>query len=234
MSAGESGGIGADPAGQSDEAARTRMPTAQLTVAALLESLAADTPAPGGGSVAALSGALGAALGAMVCRLTATRGSVGMTPQRASALAAELDDLRDRLLVGFDVDQEAYEGILLALRLPKQTETEQAARRTAIAEATRRATQVPLENARLCVRVLELCGVIVATGLPQAVTDAGVGAAAAFCGAQGALYNVFMNLTGLDDVGFTAATRAQAAALADVAEATRGQTDAAVRTAIGV
>ena len=108
----------------------------------------------------------------------------------------ELDDLRARLLAGFDVDQEAYEGILRAFRLPKQTEIEQAARRAAIADATRHATLVPLENARLCVRVLELCGVVVATGLPQAITDAGVGAAVAFAGAQGALYNVLVNLAG--------------------------------------
>ena len=209
-------------------------PTARLTVAALLESVAAGTSSPGGGSVAALSGAMGAALGAMVCRLTEARGTVGMPADRASALTSELDDLRGRLLAGFDVDQEAYEAILRAFRLPKETETEQAARRAAIADATRHATLVPLENARLCVRVLELCGVVVATGLPQAITDGGVGAAAAFAGVQGALYNVFVNLTGLDDVAFATTARAQAAALADAAEAARGQADAAVRRAIGM
>lgn len=207
--------------------------TAGVTVGALLDSLAADTPAPGGGSVSALSGALGAALGAMVCRLTAARGAGGTTAEQALALAAELDHLRAHLLAGFDVDQEAYEAILEATRLPKGTESEKVARREAIAEATHHATLVPLENARLCVRALEFCGLVVATGLPQAITDAGVGAAVAFAGAQGALYNVFVNLTGLDDEAFVAVVRAEAAALADAAEVAWSQADAAVRLAIG-
>jgi formiminotetrahydrofolate cyclodeaminase len=208
-------------------------PTASLTVGALLASLAAETPAPGGGSVSALAGALGAALGAMVCRLSAAREAPGMAAGRAEALTAELDDLRRRLLAGFDVDQQAYEGILRALRLPRQTEAEKATRRKAVAAATRHATLVPLENARLCVRVLEVCEVVVAVGLPQAVTDAGVGAAIAYAGVQGAVYNVLVNLGGLDDPAFVATVRSEAAALLDAAEAARGRADAAVRRAIG-
>jgi glutamate formiminotransferase/formiminotetrahydrofolate cyclodeaminase len=137
------------------------------------------------------------------------------------------------LLAGFDVDQEAYEGILEAMRLPKGTEEEKIARSEAIAEATHHATLVPLENARLCVRALELCGLVVAVGLPQAITDAGVGAAVAFAGVQGALYNVFVNVSGLDDEAFAAVVRAEAAALGDAAEEAWSQADAAVRRAIG-
>ena len=170
----------------------------------------------------------------MVCRLTAARAAAGPTAEQATRLASELDDLRRRLLSGFDVDQEAYEGILQAVRLPKGTEDERVARREAVAEATHHATLVPLENARLCVRALEFCGLVVATGLPQAITDAGVGAAVAFAGVQGALYNVFVNLTGLDDEAFVAVVRAEAAALADAAEEAWSQADAAVRLAIGV
>ncbi len=207
--------------------------TALLPVGSLLDSVAAETPAPGGGSVSALAGALGAALAAMVCRLTAARGAPAMTAGEAAVLTAELDDLRGRLLAGFDIDQEAYEGILHALRLPKETEEERTQRREAVAAATRHATLVPLENARLCVRVLEVCGAVVASGLPQAVTDAGVGAAVAFAGVRGALYNALVNLGGLDDPGFAATVRAEAAALAGAAEEARGRADAGVRRSIG-
>ena len=184
----------------------------------LLQQIASKAPTPGGGSVSALAGAMGAALGAMVWRLTQAKGSSNLSEERLDDLIGDLDRLQVSLMAAFDRDAVSYEGVLAAMRLPKQSDAERAGRAVAIEAATRVATEVPLETARLCGEVLHRCAAAASLGHAQAVTDAGVGAQMAFAGLVGALYNVEVNLDSLSDKAFCAATSAEAALLRLAAE----------------
>ena len=196
---------------------------------ALLESIASDSPVPGGGSVSALAGALGAALGAMVSRLTAAKHAGTMQGGRVEDLIGDLDRARERLADGFERDAASYEGVIAAYRLPKGTEEEQRVRKEAVQAAMRHATSVPLETARLCDRVLDLCLLAARQGYEQAVTDAGVGALLAYAGGTGALYNVEVNLGSVDDRQFAEAVRQELESLRAGMEDKRRSADERVR-----
>lgn len=185
----------------------------------LLQRIASAAPTPGGGSVSALAGAMGASLGAMVWRLTQAKGSSDLSEERLDDMIGDLDRLRASLIASFDRDAASFEGVLAAMRLPNQSDAERAIRLAAIEGATRAATEVPLETARLCGEVLHRCAAAARLGHAQAVTDAGVGAQMAFSGLVGALYNVQVNLRGLTDEVFCGTTSAEAAALRLAAEA---------------
>lgn len=187
-------------------------------VDALLQQVASAAPTPGGGSVSALAGAMGAALGAMVWRLTKAKGSSDLSEERLDDLIGDLDRLRVSLMAAFDRDAVSYDGVLGAMRLPKQSDAERASRAVAIEAATRTATEVPLETARLCGEVLHRCAAAARLGHAQAVTDAGAGAQMAFAGLVGALYNVDVNLSGLSDEVFRGTASAEAAVLRLAAE----------------
>ncbi len=184
----------------------------------LLQQVASAAPTPGGGSVSALAGAMGAALGAMVWRLTQAKGSSDLSEERLDDLIGDLDRLRVSLMAAFDRDAASYDGVLAAMRLPKPSDAERASRVVAIEVATRAATEVPLETARLCGEVLHRCAAAARLGHAQAVTDAGVGAQMAFAGLVGALYNVEVNLSDLSDEVFCGTASAEAAVLRMAAE----------------
>lgn len=203
-----------------------------LSLEALAGRIASDDPTPGGGSVSALAGSLGAALGAMVWRLTAAKAAGDLPEERLDELAADLDALRAALAANVDRDAASYDGVIAAMRTPKDTEEEKAARRAAIQLATRTATEVPLETARMCAEVMRGCLRAARLGYAGAVTDAGVGILAAFAGLNGALYNVEINLSGLADAAFTAAVAEEAAALRAEGEALLREGDALVRSRI--
>jgi len=165
-----------------------------LAVREFAERVSADAPVPGGGSVAALCGALGAGLAAMVGNLTFRR------PERAAdrpilgALARDAQALKARLVDLVTEDSAAFEGVMAAMRLPKGTDDEKSARKTAIEAANEQATNVPFETLDLCVKVAELARQAVATGYEACLSDAGVAGAAALAGAEGACLNVLINL----------------------------------------
>lgn len=202
-------------------------------VDALLQQVASAAPTPGGGSVSALAGAMGAALGAMVWRLTQAKGSSDLSEERLDDLIGDLDRLRVSLMASFDRDAASYEGVLAAMRLPKQSDSERAVRIVAIEAATRVATEVPLETARLCGEVLHRCAAAARLGHVQAVTDAGAGAQMAFAGLVGALYNVEVNLSGLSDQVFCGIASAEAATLRLAAEEVVRGVDEDVATRLG-
>lgn len=188
----------------------------------LLDRLASEAPTPGGGSASALAGALAAALGAMVCRLTEQKAEAGVQSGEGAAalsgrelaeLLAELEGIRRELAAGFDRDAESYQEVLAAFRLPKATEDEKAARSRAVQEGLQHATLVPLENARLCARALAGCSRAAERGYQPSVTDAGVGTLLAFAGIIGCLYNVELNLQSVRDEAFVAGVHEEAAAL---------------------
>ncbi|MCB0810598.1 MAG: cyclodeaminase/cyclohydrolase family protein, partial [Flavobacteriales bacterium] len=182
------------------------------------EETAGESPAPGGGSVAAYVGALGASLGTMVANLSAHKRGWDERWEEFSRHAEEGESIRRELLRLVDEDTRAFDRIMSAFGLPKGTEQEQAARKEAIAEATRGAIRVPLETLRTCVRSMDLMKAMAEKGLPASVSDAGVGALCARAGALGAYLNVRINCAGLDDAEFNDAALKEAEELKRQAE----------------
>lgn len=199
------------------------------SVTSLLARVASVDPTPGGGSVCALAGAQGAALCAMVWRLTSTKTTDPDSEKRLADAAARLDEIRSRLLRAFEADAASYEAVMAGFRMPRETDVHKAARRDAIEEATKSATLVPLETARDCFEVLEACAAAVTEGYQGAVTDAGVGLQMAHAGLQGALYNVEINLGSLKDVGFKESVAVDVARLRAAGEALYQRIEAEVR-----
>jgi formiminotetrahydrofolate cyclodeaminase len=179
------------------------------TLQAFLDEVASAEPAPGGGSVAALSGALGASLVAMVCRLTiGKKGYETVSAEmqtilpRAEALQRELRDL-------MQADTDAYARVMDAYKLPKQTDAEKAARTRAIQNALKHASDIPLRVAELCAQVLELARPVAEKGNKNAASDGGVGALMAEAGLRGAAFNVSINLGAINDEAFVREHRAR-------------------------
>ena len=129
----------------------------QQTVTEFLDALASNAPAPGGGSVAALSGALGAALLSMVCNLTLGKKKYAAVQDDIAALVEQTEALRHRLTDLLEADVEVFTGVSAAYKMPRKTPEDKAARSAAIQEALKAATQVPLDVAKACVEVLDLC-----------------------------------------------------------------------------
>lgn len=171
----------------------------ELKVNQLLQELASVSPTPGGGSVAALSGALGAALVAMVCRLTVDKPKYAEVSEELQKVLSQVDQLRRKLAELVERDTEAFQGVMAAFRLPKETEEQKGERSAAIQQATRLATEVPLEVISLSARVLELSQKVAEKGNVNALSDAGVAAEMARAAARGAALNVKINLGGLKD-----------------------------------
>ncbi len=183
-----------------------------MTLRAFADELSSDSPAPGGGSVAALVGALGAALAAMVANLSHPKKGFESKLAEFERIAVRGQELKDRMLAAVDADTAAFDRLLEAMRLPKGTPADQAARAGAIADATVAAIEVPLGVLEACPEIVELCLEVGAIGLQASRSDAGTGAQVARASAAGAYQNVCINLPGLSD-------RAQAAALLARADA---------------
>ncbi|MCS7010040.1 MAG: glutamate formimidoyltransferase [Anaerolineales bacterium] len=164
-----------------------------------LDSLAAGTPAPGGGSAAAYAGAMGAALVAMVARLTLGKKKYAEVEDQMNEILTQAERLRRDLTSAVDEDAAAFEAIMAAFKLPKETEEQQAARLAAIEQATLRAIRVPLTTAEKAVKVLALAERCAALGNLNAITDAASAAAMARAALTAAGYNVRININSLSD-----------------------------------
>jgi len=171
---------------------------AYQTLAEFTDELSKDSPAPGGGSVAALAGALSASLSSMVASLTFAK--VGMEDARPAMESAGRDAqaLKDWFLAAVDRDTDAFNAVLTAIRMPRKTKDDRAAREAAMAAANLEATLVPLRVLERCVEALELALITASDGNPNSVSDAGVAAACAVAAAEGASLNVRINLDGLE------------------------------------
>ena len=170
-------------------------PLIEMRVMDFVNEVSVESPAPGGGSVAALSGALGAALGAMVCNLTT--GKRRMDPQLKLELidvAERAQELQKRLLLAVDRDTSAFNGVISAMKMPKGTPEEKEARDIAIQQGYMEAAEVPLKTAKDCLEIFPLAEIVVAKGNPASVTDAAVSAIMAQAGLIGAVLNVRINL----------------------------------------
>ncbi len=166
---------------------------------ALLDALAAPSPTPGGGTAAALAGAMGAALIEMACRLTANRARSTSTAAEMDSAIAEAENLRHRLTELADEDARIYGQVIAAHRLPKATEEEAEARRKAIHAALKQAAWVSWQTALACAAVVELVGRMVEKVRSSVLGDAAVGALLAEAGLRGACLNMEINLSALGD-----------------------------------
>ncbi len=178
-----------------------------------LAAVAADSPAPGGGSVAALAGALGGALIAMVARLTLGRERYVAYDAEMRAALPQAEALRQTLTGLMDADAAAYSAVTAAYKLPRETDAQRVERTAAIQAALRIATDVPLAVAAACVDVLELAVQLAAHGNRSAASDAAVAALMAYAGLQAAVRNVRSNVGSLRDESFVAEAGRRAAAL---------------------
>jgi glutamate formiminotransferase/formiminotetrahydrofolate cyclodeaminase len=193
------------------------------TVADFLDELSAESPAPGGGSAASLMGALSAALTAMVANLTVGKRGYEDARARIEAAGVEAQELKDAFRDDVDLDTDAFQALFAAMKAKAGTPEESAAKEALVREATKRATEVPLGVLERSVRAVRLAGEVVARGNHNSLSDAGVAVLAARACAEGAYYNVLINLAALDDAEWAAAVRARAAA---ALEAMRREADA--------
>jgi formiminotetrahydrofolate cyclodeaminase len=173
-----------------------------LSLAQLLDAFASNQPAPGGGSAAALAGAVGASLLMMVAGLPKTRHGTDEERSALTAAAARLRPLRDELASLIDRDSEAYTSVINAYRLPRSTDAEQATRRNAIDQAMRAATEAPLATIRACERAMREAEVIVTSGAASASSDVAVGIELLKTAARGAGMNVDTNLAAVNDAEY--------------------------------
>jgi len=167
-----------------------------------LEEAAAKLPAPGGGSVSALCGALGAAMAGMVANFTVGKEKYKEVEEEVSRILFQSESARKELTELIDADVEAYGKVSTAYRLPKTTPEEKAQRSRAIQEACKEALEVPLRTAACCHEILKLSQRLVDIGNTNLISDVGVAVILAEAALQGAALNVEINLAGLKDEDF--------------------------------
>jgi len=193
-------------------------PLASSTVHAFADLTSADTAVPGGGSVAALCGALAGALTAMVANLTFGKKGYEAVSKEMSALAVDAQAVKEELLRAVDDDARAFDAVMTANRLPKTTHVEQAQREKAVQEATTRAIEVPLSVMRSCAKMLPLVERVAEKGNKNSLSDAGVGALCLKAAVGGAYLNVMTNLAGLTDANVAKAARNEARTLLETVD----------------
>jgi formiminotetrahydrofolate cyclodeaminase len=174
-------------------------PIAEQTVSQFLEAVASDAPTPGGGAVAGVAGATGAALIAMVAGLTIGKAGYEAVDDRMRELVRESGAARAEFLALADADAHAFDGVMTAFKMPKETDEQKAARSSAIQQGYADAAQVPLGTARRAVEVMSLAEDATAMGNPQAASDGLSGATSLYCAALCAIANVEINAAALKD-----------------------------------
>jgi len=204
------------------------MSLVQRPFSELLAAFRAPAPTPGGGSASALAGAVGAALLAMVAALPKSRAEHDDELRRLRAAGDRCAALSDRLAALMDEDTAAYEVVVSAFKLPKNTDEEKSARSVRIQEALRGATEVPLQIIRTCGEALQQGNVVAEFGNRNARSDVRVGLELLGAAVRGAKLNVDVNLENLKDAAYVAAVRDEAEKV--VAAAARAQRPGGSRT----
>jgi glutamate formiminotransferase/formiminotetrahydrofolate cyclodeaminase len=205
------------------EASLVRMPVKEFT-----DEVSRDTPAPGGGSVAALAGALGAALASMVANLW--QGKLEPPGSEAALLgAAEMAQrAKDRLILAVDEDTQVFNAYMEARRLPAKTPEEKALREQEMQEGLKRAVEVPYRTAQASLAAMQAAWTATQHGNVSSITDAAVGAQAGFAGVRGGIWNVLINLKDITDAAFVRDMREKCDALLQDATAVLAQVTAHV------
>ena len=189
------------------------MKLAELKTAGFVDLLASDAPAPGGGSAAALEGALGAALTAMVCGLTVGKKKYAEFQELAEEAQKKATDLKARFVDVMDRDTEAFNVVSAAFGMPKATDEEKAARSAAIQKGLEGCTKTPFEMMELAVETLELTASILGKSNDSAASDLGVSALSLRAAVQGAWLNVLINIGSLKNKELAADYQAKGEAL---------------------
>ena len=185
----------------------------QRTVLEFTDEVSRDSPAPGGGSVAALAGALGAALASMVANLTHGKEGTEARDAEMARVAEEAQRIKDQLVAAIDADSEAFQGFLDALRLPQGTPDEKAERTRRMQQGLEAAAEVPWSTAEASYAAMQLARSVVTHGNPSSLSDGAVGVQIAFAGVRGGLWNVLINLKDVTDPVYVAEKRAACASL---------------------
>lgn len=191
----------------------------EMTVGAFIDELASNSPAPGGGSVAALCGSLASGLTSMVGNLTVGKEKYKENWEKMDEVFKASEAIRADFVKLMNDDTDSFNLFMAAMKMPKETDEEKAARKAAMAEASKTATEVPLCTLEACAEAAKLAYEAASFGNPNAASDAG--SAALLCEAAGkaASYNVRINLPGVKDEAFAAACRSRMAeALATIDE----------------
>jgi glutamate formiminotransferase / formiminotetrahydrofolate cyclodeaminase len=196
------------------------------TVLDFTDEVSRDSPAPGGGSVAALAGALGAALASMVANLTYGKEGTESRDAELARIAEEAQRIKDQLVAAVDADSDAFKGFMDAMRLPQGTPEEKALRARKMQEGLEHAVQVPWATAEASLAAMCLSRAVAAVGNPSSLSDGAVGVQIAFAGVRGGLWNVMINLKDITSAAYVADKReacarllAEARAIADEAGA---------------
>jgi glutamate formiminotransferase/formiminotetrahydrofolate cyclodeaminase len=174
----------------------------KLSFEDLVAALASEAPTPGGGTAAALAGAMGASLAEMVAALTLSKDKYAASHDAVRPIGEASARARERFLRLAQEDSDAYDAVVAARRLPKGTDEERSARVRAMAESNRLAAEVPMRTAREATVLLGHLPVLAERGNPNAASDAGAAALLLETAVQAALLNVAINLGGADDPGF--------------------------------
>ena len=174
----------------------------ELSLRTLMKELGSGSPTPGSGSVAALCGAMGGALSAMVARLTLGRERFRNAWERMKQVQEDADELAERFLLLAQQDTDAYQEVIAVLKLPRQTEGEKSLRGEALQKAMGKAASIPLETLRLSEKLVQMAKEALEHGNPVTLTDAGAAVRLAHVAARVAAYNVRINLATLKDNSF--------------------------------
>jgi formiminotetrahydrofolate cyclodeaminase len=205
----------------------------QSSINGFLDRLASGDPTPGGGSAAAIMGAMGAALVSMVCNVSfGKKGYEAAEPELRNMLVRS-EELRGRLAAMVAEDIAAFDGLMAAYKLAKSSEEEKSRRAATIQTSLERATQVPLECARACFEVVALARRAADLGYKHVISDVGVGVAAADAALRSAALNVFINAPSLKDRRFAEAAIEEVERLVGNSANLSAATYAAVRTQLG-
>ncbi len=203
-----------------------------LTLTQFLDETASNSPAPGGGSISALAAALGAALTSMVCRLTIGKKKYADVQPEMESILKRSEAIRQQATALIDEDTAAFNRVMAAFALPKETDEEKAKRTAAIQAATKDATRVPLRLMEVTADAMGLVKDVAARGNQNSLSDAGVAALVLSAACEGAALNVRINLGGLTDQEFVASTRATMDRIATIVSGQAAEILAGVRSKI--
>lgn len=184
-----------------------------LTVDKFIEEVAGNSPAPGGGSVAALAGSLGAALCSMVARLTLGKEKYQEVFPEMHQMESSSHTLTVKLLELVDSDTEAYEGVMRAFKMPRDSEADKKLRTKTIQSANKHAASVPMETLRALRKAVDFAEMAIKKGNKNCISDAGVGVQLIRAAALGAAYNIWINLASIKDDKFSAKIKGEMTSL---------------------
>ena len=201
----------------------------KLPLDGFLSAVASEAPTPGGGTAAAVAGALGAALTEMVAALTLSKEKFASAHTAMRSISEAARRAREEFSKLAREDSTAYDAVVAARRLPKETEDQKASRQEAIQKANRKATEVPMRTARLAATLLAALPELVEKGNPNALSDAGSAAILLESAVESALLNVGINLPGVSDAAFVGQMQKETAALQVDSQRLRSQIVASVR-----